>query len=83
MTRVYYYTPGTRAAALDARFITPCKAWNALPAASERIWHRILADLHQQVDAEGKLDWSLHYVDGTVIRAHQHAAGAQMRGSIT
>ena len=25
----------------------------------------------------GKLDWSRHHVDGTVIRAHQHAAGAK------
>jgi hypothetical protein len=25
----------------------------------------------------------LHHVDGTIIRAHQHAAGAQKRGSIT
>ena len=24
----------------------------------------------------GRLDWSKHFVDGTVIRAHQHAAGA-------
>lgn len=47
------------------------------------IWDRILADLQQQADAEGTLDWSLHHVDGTIIRAHQHAAGAQKRGSIT
>ena len=47
------------------------------------IWDRILADLQQQADAEGKLDWSLHHVDGTMIRAHQHAAGAQTRGSTT
>jgi len=47
------------------------------------IWDRILADLQQHADAEGKLDWSLHHVDGTMIRAHQHAAGAQKRGSIT
>jgi transposase len=47
------------------------------------IWDRILADLQQQADAEGELDWSLHHVDGTMIRAHQHAAGAQKRGSTT
>jgi transposase len=45
------------------------------------IWDRILANLQQQADAEGKLDWTLHHVDGTIIRAHQHAAGAQKRGS--
>jgi transposase len=40
-------------------------------------WDRILAALQQEGDAAGQLDWSAHYVDGTVIRAHQHAAGAR------
>lgn len=36
----------------------------------------MLAELQQQADVEGELDWwRLHHVDGTVIRAHQHAAG--------
>jgi hypothetical protein len=25
----------------------------------------------------GELDWLVHYVDGSVVRAHQHAAGAR------
>ncbi len=41
------------------------------------VWIRVLEELQRQADAEGNLDWSLHHVDGTVIRAHQHAAGAQ------
>jgi transposase len=41
------------------------------------LWQRLLAALQRQGDAAGKLDWSQHYVDGTVIRAHQHAAGAR------
>lgn len=41
------------------------------------VWDRILAALQQQGDAAGHLDWSAHYVDGTVVRAHQHAAGAR------
>ncbi len=41
------------------------------------VWDAILATLQQQGDAAGHLDWSAHYVDGTVIRAHQHAAGAR------
>jgi transposase len=41
------------------------------------IWDRILADLQAEADAEGRLDWELHLVDGTVVRAHQHAAGAK------
>lgn len=44
---------------------------------------RILAELQQEADEAGDLDWSLHHVDGTIVRAHQHAAGAQKRGSIT
>jgi hypothetical protein len=27
----------------------------------------------------GELDWLLHVVDGSVVRAHQHAAGARRR----
>ena len=41
------------------------------------VWDRILADLRRKADAEGRLDWTLHFVDGTVVRAHQHAAGAK------
>jgi transposase len=45
-----------------------------------RLWDRILATLQRHGDAAGKLDWSQHYVDGTVVRAHQHAAGAHPEG---
>ena len=41
------------------------------------VWDRILADLQRQADVEGRLDWTLHLVDSTVVRAHQHAAGAK------
>ena len=40
------------------------------------VWQRVLEKLHREAEAEGKLDWETHYVDGTVVRAHQHAAGA-------
>ena len=40
------------------------------------IWNQILQSLQQQTDADGKLNWDVHHVDGSVIRAHQHAAGA-------
>ena len=40
------------------------------------LWQRILDALQEQADADALLDWEIHYVDGTVIRAHQHAAGA-------
>ena len=41
------------------------------------IWDRILAAVQRQADKDGEVDWSVHFVDGTVIRAHQHAAGAK------
>jgi transposase len=41
------------------------------------IWDRVLTALQRQADAEGRLDWSLHFVDSTVVRAHRHAAGAK------
>lgn len=41
------------------------------------IWQHIFAQLQQMSAADGQLDWEVHYVDGSVIRAHQHAAGAK------
>jgi transposase len=41
------------------------------------IWERIFSALQQRIDAEGGMDWDLHLVDGTVVRAHRHAAGAK------
>jgi transposase len=41
------------------------------------LWDRLLATVQQQGDAAGHLDWTTHYVDGTIVRAHQHAAGAK------
>jgi transposase len=41
------------------------------------VFDRMLADLQRAGDATGTLDWTLHFVDGSVVRAHQHAAGAK------
>ena len=41
------------------------------------IWDRVLAALQADADARGDLDWLLHHLDGSVVRAHQHAAGAK------
>ncbi len=41
------------------------------------VWDRILAAVQQLADCEGRIDWDIHYVDGTVVRDHQHAAGAK------
>ena len=41
------------------------------------VWERLFAEIQRQADAEGRLNWDVHFVDGTVVRAHQHAAGAK------
>src|SRR3712207_3937454 len=41
------------------------------------IWDRIFHAVQQQADAANQLDWEVQYVDGSSIRAHQHAAGAK------
>jgi transposase len=39
-------------------------------------WDRLLARVQAAADARGGIDWVI-CVDGTVVRAHQHAAGAR------
>jgi transposase len=41
------------------------------------IWQQILIALQELADRRGELDRSLHLLDSTSVRAHQHAAGAK------
>ena len=41
------------------------------------VWDKIFAHLQQDADAEGEIVWTLHFVDSSIVRAHQHAAGAK------
>jgi transposase len=41
------------------------------------IWDRVLTELQAQGDQLGEVDWEIHFVDGSIVRAHQHAAGAK------
>jgi transposase len=41
------------------------------------VWHFIFSQLREMTDARGLVDWDMHCVDSTVIRAHQHAAGGK------
>jgi transposase len=41
------------------------------------VFDRLLAETIRRADALGQLNWLAHHVDGSVIRAHQHAAGAR------
>ena len=38
---------------------------------------KVFKALQAQADGRGLLDWEMHCVDSTVIRAHQHAAGGK------
>jgi transposase len=40
-------------------------------------WEKIFRHLQKLADAKGEINWDIHHVDGSVIRAHQHAAGAK------
>ncbi len=41
------------------------------------VWKRIFAQLQQTKDRDGQINWAVHYVAGSIIRAHQHAAGGK------
>jgi transposase len=43
-------------------------------------WQRIFAQLQARADAENLIAWDVS-VDSTIVRAHQHAAGARKRGT--
>lgn len=46
------------------------------------LWQKILTALQQQADTQGRIDWEVHFADSSIIRAHQHAAGAKGGNSI-
>jgi transposase len=41
------------------------------------LWQHVFDAVKQPAQASGQLNWDLHDVESTIIRAHQHAAGAQ------
>lgn len=41
------------------------------------LWDKILAEVQKEADANGQIEWEIHFVDSSVVRAHQHAAGAK------
>ena len=46
------------------------------------VWGHVLARLQAEADAKGEVDRDLHFVDATIVRAHQHAAGARRSGAV-
>ena len=72
------------------RFRTVCR-WRDVPCefgawqtrwqrhdrwSTDGTWQRVVEALQAQADAVGELDWTVT-VDSSVVRAHQHAAGAR------
>ncbi len=56
-------------------------AWQTVYASVRRwqadgTWQRLLAHAQTKSDAVGEVDWDV-VVDATIVRAHQHAAGAR------
>jgi transposase len=41
------------------------------------IWDQVWAQVQSEADEQEQIDWEVHFLDGTVVRAHQHAAGAK------
>ena len=58
---------------VSSRFYRWCRAG---------VGDRILCALQAEADAQGEIDWDLHFVDATIVRAHQHAAGARRTGAV-
>lgn len=41
------------------------------------VWQRIWDRLQQEANHKGEVEWEIHFIDSTIVRAHQHAAGAK------
>ena len=48
---------------------------------SNRKWQKVLQSLQARAEAQDQLDWQTASADSSVIRAHQHAAGASRQSS--
>jgi transposase len=41
------------------------------------VWTKVLDALRSGADERGEIDWEVHLLDSSIVRAHQHAAGAK------
>jgi transposase len=41
------------------------------------VWQRVWEALQAEAQGRGKIVWNMQMIDSTVVRAHQHAAGAK------
>jgi transposase len=45
------------------------------------LWQQILDRLQVQRQADGRIDWDLFFIDGSIVRAHKAAAGARKKNT--
>lgn len=45
------------------------------------LWKRLFQRLQSKAQAEDEIDWEVHFVDGSIVQAHQHAAGVAKKGT--
>ncbi|OSZ57660.1 IS5 family transposase [Streptomyces pharetrae CZA14] len=77
----FKYRTGTPWMDLPERFGSWKGAYSRLRMwAIDGTWKRVFAALLAGADGEGDLDWVVG-VDSTIVRAHQHAAGARQKAS--
>ncbi len=41
------------------------------------VWEKMFAELQTALDVESNVDWKIHLIDSTTVRAYQHATGAK------
>jgi transposase len=77
------YRTGSPWRDLPERFGPWQTAWKRLDVwTRDGTWERLLCAVQADADVAGELDW-VASVDSSVVRAHQHAAGARRIASDT
>jgi len=56
-----------------SKWITNCSRFQRWHKSG--VWDRVFAKLPTALDGEGTVDAEIHFIDSTILRAHQHAAG--------
>ncbi len=76
----YKFQTGTQWVHLPERYGNWRGVYNRLRMwAVDGTWERVFTALVAQADADEDLNWAVS-VDSTIVRAHQHAAGARKKG---
>jgi transposase len=39
------------------------------------IWDKLFSEIQSLAEQRNEVDWEIHFVDGSIVRVHQHAAG--------